>query len=234
MEEEGLGNSIYSRKETAYFTFGRFQPPTIGHGALIRELSRVSQENNADAYVFVSSTLDKKKNPLTVFQKVSWLKRIFPDVAVRFINTTTCRKSFASVAVVKECKTIFAAIDVLRSAGYKEVTLCVGSDRVSEFVQLLKRFSPEGISMKVLGLGGKRDETATDVTGMSGTKMREAALRNNFPTFSAGVDLPEHSARILMEQVKDGMKGGNIERKRTRKFVKKLNRLTRCNRNVHA
>lgn len=227
---EGEGNLVERRSEKAYFTFGRFQPPTLGHGRLIDELAKTAVDNRADAYVFVSSTVDKKKNPLTVFQKVSWLKHMFPAVDVRFINTTTCRKGFATVAPKQECKTIFAVIDVLRSAGYTEVTLCVGSDRVPDFTKMLAKFTPEGIAVHVLGLGGTRNETASNLSGMSGTKMREAALRSNVPAFLAGTGLPEDSARVLMGQVQAGMRGGKRTRARTQNAHKNLKRTLRRNR----
>lgn len=219
---EGEGNSVERRSEKAYFTFGRFQPPTLGHGRLIHELANTASEHHGDAYVFVSSTVDRKKNPLSVFQKVSWLKYMFPDVNVRFINTTTCRKAFASVAPTQECKTIFAVFDVLRSAGYSDVTLCVGSDRVPDFTRMLSKFTPEGISIHILGLGGIRDASASNLSGMSGTKMREAALRNNVPTFLAGTGLADDPARVLMGQVQAGMRGG-----KTRHAKKNLRRTTR-------
>lgn len=221
-------NSIDKRSTSVFFTFGRFQPPTIGHGLLIQQLSKLAEENDSDAYVFISSTQDKKKNPLTVYQKEYWLKKMFPIENVRFINTTTCPKSLPYAGRFKDCKTIFAVIDVLLSAGYKRITMCVGSDRVPDFQKLLSKYSPEGVIIEVIGLGGKRNNTATNVTGVSGTKMRNAALRNNLASFSAGTGLPENSARVLMEEVKSGLRGGKTNTRRIKN--KKLNRKTKSSR----
>ena len=59
---------------SAYIAFGRFQPPTIGHGILLRNLLTSAIKTNGDAYVFVTSTLDGNKNPLNVSTKVSWFE----------------------------------------------------------------------------------------------------------------------------------------------------------------
>jgi len=47
--------SIVKHHSKVYFTFGRFQPPTIGHKVLIDKLSELARAEDADAYVFVSS-----------------------------------------------------------------------------------------------------------------------------------------------------------------------------------
>lgn len=209
--DSGAGNTIEARHRNAYFTFGRFQPPTLGHGLLIGELAAAAEAEGADAYVFVSSTQDKKKNPLTVFQKVAWLKLMFPTTNARFINTTTCPKGYMSDAQ-PGCRTLFAAVDVLRSAGYKGVKMFVGSDRVHDFSILLNKRTNGGnsdnsIEVDVIGVGAERN-LSTGLSGMSGTKMRAAAAANNVERFAAGTGLSEDTAAELMSQVKAGMTGG--------------------------
>ena len=210
--EPGSGNMIDMRRRVAYFTFGRFQPPTLGHGLLIGELAAAAESADADAYVFVSSTQDKKKNPLTVFQKVAWLQRMFPTINARFINTTTCLKGYASEAKAG-CRTIFAIVDALRSAGYESVNMFVGSDRVGDFSTLLGKAGVE-----VVGIGAERGN------GISGTKMRAAAAVGDLAGFAAGTGLPEAAARELMSQVQVGMAGG--VRRRTYKKCSRLRRKT--------
>lgn len=54
----------------AVFTFGRFNPPTIGHGKLLDKVASVRPD--AKYYVFVSHTQDAKKNPLDYETKISF------------------------------------------------------------------------------------------------------------------------------------------------------------------
>ena len=45
------------------FTFGRMNPPTIGHEKLINKIKSEARRNSADWKVYLSSTQDFKKNP---------------------------------------------------------------------------------------------------------------------------------------------------------------------------
>ena len=63
--------------KTAVFTFGRFNPPTVGHEVLVNKIETVAKRNRADAFVFLSSSQDSKKNPLDYKNKVKWMKKMF-------------------------------------------------------------------------------------------------------------------------------------------------------------
>ena len=65
------------------FTYGRFNPPTIGHGILFREIVRRAEETGATPVFVVSHKNTTSKNPLTAEEKVSIIKKVFPDVDVR-------------------------------------------------------------------------------------------------------------------------------------------------------
>lgn len=180
-----------ARKEdhtNVLFTFGRFQPPTIGHKVLIDFISETASSESADPYVFVSSTQNKSRvakaifestkqneNPLSVYDKVTYLRKMYPDTDVEFINTTECG-----------CTTIFQIVDTLRSAGYTTITMAVGSDRVESFKKILDR-----VGVNVIPAGAPRTVNAnsSNVKAMSGTKMREAAVRGNIDKFKQGVSI---------------------------------------------
>ena len=70
-EARNDGNSIA-------FTFGRFNPPTIGHEKLINKVKSV----RADEYrIYLSRSEDPKKNPLSPRQKLAYMKKMFPSHA---------------------------------------------------------------------------------------------------------------------------------------------------------
>jgi hypothetical protein len=186
----------------AYFTFGRFQPPTLGHRVLAESLNG---KTGGDSYIFVSSSQDSVKNPLDVHTKTSWMKYMFRDLAnVRIINTTVC-----------ECKGVPAVVNKLREAGYTQITMIVGSDREGAF-----RFL-EGVEFEEAGAA--RNNAATGATGMSGTKMRAAAVRGDTATFMAGTGLSETMALRLMGQITAGL-AASPKKSRSKK---KLRRSTR-------
>jgi hypothetical protein len=181
-------NKIVKRNPIAYFSFGRFQPPTLGHGVLIKGLAELAEKDGADAYIFVSSSQDSRFNPLTISQKIHWLKTMYSDVPVTFINTTTC-----------ECKTVPRILGKLADAGYTTTKMFVGSDRISDF----QRFVPK--SVEVLSLGERRNNTRKNLAGVSGTKMRAAAVAGDLATLQNGTGLTEENARKLMTQIRTGL-----------------------------
>ena len=186
----------------AYFTFGRFQPPTLGHRVLAETLNG---KTDGDPYIFVSSSQDPVKNPLDVHTKVSWMKYMFRDLTnVRIINTTVC-----------ECRSVPAVVNKLKEAGYTRITMIVGSDREGEF-GFLKDVEFEEA-------GAARNNAAAGATGMSGTKMRAAAVRGDAAAFMAGTGLSETMALRLMSQITEGLSGP----KKSRSAKKRLRRSTR-------
>ena len=231
------GNSVEQNDDHAnvVFTFGRFQPPTIGHKVLIDFISTTAASLDADPYVFVSSSQNKipqkpkavfestkqNENPLSVYDKVSYLKKMYPETSVRFINTTEC-----------ECTTIFKSIDVLKSAGYTGITMAVGSDRVESFQRILSK-----VGVTVIAAGDRVvNVDSTNAKAMSGTKMRQAAVAGNVKKFTDGVmigSMTEVDAMNLLNAVRAGLGydplvlGGSLNHKNNTRKGKKIRIKTR-------
>ena len=79
------------KKETVVFTYGRFNPPHLGHKMMIEEMMKL----NKKVVVVVSHSQDNKKNPLAVTDKVKILKTWFPKLDVRASSKNT---SIAKIA----------------------------------------------------------------------------------------------------------------------------------------
>lgn len=238
--------------EIAHFIFGRFQPPTVGHGALIQKISESAGQG--DAYVFVSSTQDAKKNPLNVVQKIKWLKQMFGQKYgnVKFINTTSCPT--INEVSTNGCKNPIVAIYALIQAGYKQAFFYAGSDRAEGYKKTVSKCNFEGIELEVVQVGAEREpeqqivgkkrgfveknteqcpskmimetETETDdISGVSGTKMRNYAVACNTTEFAKGViNLSDADINELIEQIRTGLKLPScITGGKRRKTVKKRN-----------
>lgn len=72
-------------KESVVFTYGRFNPPHLGHKMMIEEMMKL----NKKVVVVVSHSQDKEKNPLSVADKIRILKTWFPKLDVRASSKTT-------------------------------------------------------------------------------------------------------------------------------------------------
>ena len=176
------------------FAFGRFQPPTTGHELLVNAVKKIASTQKADHIIFASRTHDKKSNPLPVDRKVYYLKRMFPHTNF--------------VAANEEIRTFMEAAKAL-SKKYKNLVMIAGSDRVPEYKKLLEKYNGDVFTFDTIEVvsAGERDPDADTASGMSGTKMREAAKKGDFSLFKRGLPhtLTELDGKRLMNEIRQGM-----------------------------
>jgi len=184
-----------SQNKTIVFAFGRFQPPTIGHGLLIKKVIDLAKSLRADHVIYASKTQDSKKNPLSVKQKVFYLRRMFPNAKFSPAEDNT--------------RTFIEVLKFFDKTGYKNVVMVAGSDRILEYQKLIDRYNGKDFnftSVKVVS-AGERDPDADGAAGMSGTKMREAAIKNDFESFRTGIPstLSDKETKSLMNAIRLSM-----------------------------
>jgi hypothetical protein len=220
---------VKKNHNAAYFTFGRFQPPTSGHAGLINSVRERAEAAGADAHIFVSSSVNNmvkytkskaykdmiksgefesikaNENPLNVAQKVHYLKKMHKGINI--VNTTELG--------------LTNIVDIVENIGpdglgYKKVVMVVGSDRVDAF----KRIFSDMPFMSIEPYGEKRVKG-----GISGTKMRMAAVNGDIETFTNGVligHMTEQDVLDLMNDIRMGLgypvlgAGGSLRKTRKR------------------
>ena len=62
------------------FTYGRFNPPHLGHKMMIEEIIKKARNMNKKPVIVVSHSVGNRRNPLPVNNKLRILKRWFPNV----------------------------------------------------------------------------------------------------------------------------------------------------------
>lgn len=175
--------------KTVVFAFGRFQPPTIGHRILINAVKHIAKTNNAYYAIYASRTHDHKINPLEIDVKMRFLSKMFPDTNL--------------IAANDQVRTFIEAAKDLNKK-FDNLIMVAGSDRVDSYTTLLNKYN--GIefnynTIKVVS-AGERDPDSDNASGMSGTKMREAARTNNLVLFKTGVvGLEDSDAQQLMQYI---------------------------------
>ena len=188
---EGSGETT----ETLTVAFGRFNPPTVGHGKLLAAAKKASQ--GGDLKIYPSRSQDPKKNPLDPDMKISFMKKMFPDYAENIVNDD-------------EMKSIFNVLIAASEGGYKDVNIIVGSDRQSEFENLATKYNGELYDFENIRVisAGVRDADAAGVEGMSASKMRKAVVDGDFKAFRSGTpkDLNDGDTQALFDAVRSGMK----------------------------
>ena len=180
--------------DTLTVAFGRFNPPTVGHGKLLAAAKKAATDG--DLKIYPSRTQDPKKNPLDPDMKISFMKKMFPDYSDNIVNDD-------------QMKSIF---DVLVNANgdYKNVNIIVGSDRQAEFENLATKYNGELYDFENIRVisAGMRDADAAGVEGMSASKMRKAVVDGDFDTFRQGTpkELKDNDTQALFNAVQSSMK----------------------------
>ena len=190
---------LVEEERVVYFTFGRMNPPTIGHGKLLDKLASMAGRNPYKVYV--SQSQDPKKNPLSYADKVKAVRKMFP-------------KHGRSVMIDKGVRSAMDVLPLLYNQGFRKVVMVVGSDRVNEFSALLNKYNGKdgrhgfyNFSDIQVESAGARDPDAEGVEGMSASKMRTFASDNDFASFSQGLPktVSTKDARKMFNDVRKGM-----------------------------
>ncbi|AIX39029.1 cytitidyltransferase [Synechococcus phage ACG-2014b] len=161
---------------TISITFGRFNPPTVGHEKLLDKVAREAKSSGGEYRIYPSRSEDPKKNPLDAGTKVKYMRLAYPDHSNAIVDNADMR-------------TIFDVLTALDADGYSSVNIVVGGDRVSEFNSLAAKYNGDLYTfdeIKVVS-AGDRDPDAEGVEGMSASKMRKAAVEGDYDTFNQGI-----------------------------------------------
>ena len=190
---------LVEEEKQVFFTFGRMNPPTIGHEKL---LDKLAQSSRGSSYrVYLSQSQDNKKNPLQYVEKVKIARKMFPRHA-------------RSIMLNKKVKTIFEALTTIYNEGFANINMVVGSDRVSEFDILINRYNGKKgkhgfYTFRKINVisAGQRDPDAEGSSGASATKQREAAKSNDFTTFAQGLPkkVSNADAKRIFNSVRKGL-----------------------------
>lgn len=186
-------------------TFGRFNPPTIGHEENIEAIAKIAASRKAAIKIYASQSEDPKKNPLGYEEKIKFMRKMFP-------------KYGRNIILDRNVKNIFNIASAAYDDGFSKFTVAVGSDRVAEFKSVLNKYNEvkgshgyykfrDGIEVVSTG---QRDPDVDELTGIStfkvsASKMRAAAANNDLETFSKGLPKTFGEVKELFNAVRKGM-----------------------------
>lgn len=175
-----------AEKKTAVAAFGRLNPPTTGHKAMVDEIKKLP----GDHFLFLSHSQGAKnpdakpgtktgenKDPLSFEEKLPLVKQAFPGIKVGSADVTGPLQMASK----------------LYKMGYTDLIVVAGSDRMSGYKALFPRYNGESgphgeykfNSIEYVEL--TRDEDAEGVQGMSASKLRQAVRDDDFDSFKAGL-----------------------------------------------
>jgi nicotinamide mononucleotide adenylyltransferase len=175
----------------AVITFGRMNPPTVGHEKLLNKMIKTAIDVKGTPLVYLSKTQDAKKNPLSYNDKIKFAQLMFGKKYV----------------IKSEARTIIEVAKELQKK-YSDLVIVVGSDRVREFDTLLNKYNGKEYqynSIEVVS-AGERDPDSEGVDGMSASKMRALAVDGDMAEFSKGVPSTNNTlVKSLYTAVRKGL-----------------------------
>ena len=191
---------LEAKQKTVVFSFGRLNPPTVGHQKLLQKIVQTAKRMSGQPMMFVSYSQDAKKNPLTAKQKIAYIKKMFPKEAREL--------------KLQDDSSLRNAMDIATklNGNYDNLVMVVGSDRVKDFKTLLNKYN--GVESKhgfykydniQIVSAGERDPDAEGVAGMSASKMRAAAASGDYESFSLGVPHTFKDGEKLYNDIRLGM-----------------------------
>lgn len=153
-------------------TYMRANPPTIGHEALVNRMKSIPAH---DRRIYLSPSSGTERDPL--------------DFAYRYELTTKAFKTPDTFVSDIQCKDFFDMMRFVGEIGYSELTVVVGSDRLSEISKRVKMYNGSLYHFTDLQVvcAGKRDESSDGLEGMSASKMRDAAKLDDYAFFENGL-----------------------------------------------
>jgi hypothetical protein len=182
--------------KTAAVAFGRMNPPTIGHQKVVAAILK----QKADAhFLFVSQThkptgknKTRYENPLPFDVKLGFIEKAFPNIDIGDTSVSTA----------------IGLLQFLEKQGFDNVIFVGGSDRVASFTELFNNQNGVDYNLKSIKVvsSGARDPDAEGAEGMSASKMRAAAIANDFESFKSGLPSGlESDAKEVFAAVRQGL-----------------------------
>lgn len=164
-------------------TFGRYNPPHLGHGRTLDYASKLSDSigdnASADQSFFASKSQDPKKNPLPFELKLEYLRKMFPQHANKWDGNP-------------DTKTIMDAAVGAHQKGYKNFHFVGGQDRRQGMEDLLRKYNGQLYNFKNIysHSAGDRDEQSEDpIAKLSASGQRRSALNDDFEKFAEGMKI---------------------------------------------
>jgi hypothetical protein len=165
-------------------TFGRHQPPHLGHGRVLDHAKNLSgnigENEEADLLHHTSRSQDPKQNPIPFLMKLMFLKKLFPDHAE---NWDADENVTSLVGMAKKA----------HQKGYKNLHVVSGSDKQQGIEDFLRRYNGNLFDFENIysHKAGERDMDDDPISQLKGEDQRKFALNDDLDGFMGGYKLSD-------------------------------------------
>jgi cytidyltransferase-like protein len=189
-------------QETVVFVYGRFNPPTEGHVALIENLVKLGKQNNAKLIAVVPShSYNAKTDPLSFPLKFKALQIITESID-------------PNIEVLQEGKTFIGLLKYFTENKFTKAIQLAGSDRIAGYESLIEKYNGKrdsngnivfNIPSYEVVNAGERDPDSEGTSGISATKVRQAAKLGTLDQFkNSGIakSIPEDVLKDIYNAIR--------------------------------
>lgn len=193
-------------KRHCTFVFGRFNPPTIAHEALLDAATTIAKRSRKEyrdsaLMILASNRQELDREVMPCKEKVKFLRLLFPKHRKEIVDS--CRIS----------SLLEAAVHVF-DEGFTHATAVVGSNKVSSYNTLLQKFNGAGgkdhgyydFSVIRAVSSGLRDPDVYDVSGISATAATDLVQEDDYENFAMIVPGTEKQKTALFQYLRNLMK----------------------------
>ena len=196
-EDQPPAEGEFGEGPAVVITFGRFNPPSLGHENLISAVQEQAEELEAEYRIYPSRTSDKKQNPLDFKAKYNILQHIFPDHAENIVNDP------------ENGDNIYDILTSLHDEGYEHVVIVCGDENVQKYEKIAQKYNGsvyDFYGVEVVG-AGMSDPDTDKTEGITSSMMRKAALENDYETFKQGLpgNVSKKECRAIYRQVRNAL-----------------------------
>lgn len=176
---------------TVAFTFGSFNPPVKSHSKVFDKLKNVAKERGVEHHIILSSVCDTNTNPLEYYDKINFMKTMFP-------------KTFSSykppdiyvTSIIKACVYMY-------NKGYKNIVFVAGENRKDRLEYVLKTYNRLKTKWGYYDFN-KIEVVLSDVGDYSSKYMLDCVKQDDYRGFREA--LPDkYDGRVLYQRIKRGI-----------------------------
>ena len=200
------------QKKNVVVLVGRFSPPHLGHYKAINNAKAFIRNNpklNLEAQPVViviagpKTSLDKKTNPLSVHDRINFMKY----------------SGNADGVVFSESSNAFKAFEKVRELGYEPIVIAAGDDRADNYLSILdnhflkkngskiSHYKVPNLEREKASLSDLEDSATIDSSLVSGTMVRAAINAGYEDVFTkmVGLEKKPKLAKLMFKKVKKAM-----------------------------
>ena len=206
--DDAAGQEPQRLSDSLVTTFGRHNPPHLGHKLTFDRANDIAKNEGADQKFYTSHSQDRKKNPLPRDLKLQFLQRMFPEHSQKWDTDDNVR-------------TIIDAAKKAHGSGYKDFHFVGGGDRRQGMEDLLRKYNGQEYDFGNIysHSAGERDDSGEGedlLAKLSASRQRRAADNDDFDGFMEGIgthkSFGQKDARELFQALQMfGMKNEEVD-----------------------